>query len=76
MSTDPQKEWGNLRRRLQKFERQFGLSSEEFWARYEQGEMGDEAEIMSWAMHYRAFLRLSEKVAPQEEPVARKKQAA
>lgn len=45
-------------KQLRKFERKFSLSSEDFYERYQRGEMGDDLEIMRWAMEVQAFHKL------------------
>jgi hypothetical protein len=39
----------NLRADLQAFEEKYRFSSEEFYRRYERGEMGDDEDYMLWA---------------------------
>jgi hypothetical protein len=41
---------------LREYEEQYGLASEVFYEKYQRGEMGDEREIMHWAMLYSAFV--------------------
>ncbi len=47
-----------LEERLETFEEEFGLSSEEFFARYVRGEMGDSSKVIKWAGTYRLYLDL------------------
>jgi hypothetical protein len=54
-----------LEERLEAFEGEFGLSSEEFFARYVRGEMGDDSKVIKWAGTYRLYLDL---VSAQELP--------
>jgi hypothetical protein len=56
-----------LEERLEAFEKEFGLSSEEFFARYVRGEMGDDSKVIRWAGTYRLYLDL---VSAQELPEA------
>ena len=56
-----------LEERLEAFEEEFELSSEEFFARYVRGEMGDDSEVIKWAGTYRLYLDL---VSAQELPKA------
>ena len=44
-----------LVRELAALEQKHGLSSAEFYERYQQGKMGDEAEIMRWATKYEMY---------------------
>ena len=41
---------------LKAYEEQYRLSSEVFYEKYQRGEMGDEREIMHWAMLYSTFV--------------------
>ena len=43
---------------LAQFERQYGLSSDEFWQRYQAGEMPDTADSMEWNALYKMRQRL------------------
>lgn len=43
---------------LDTYEEQFGLSSEEFYERYQSGLMGDDAEIFEWSAIYAMYRRL------------------
>lgn len=56
-----------LEERLEAFEEEFGLSSEEFFARYVRGEMGDDSKVIKWAGTYKLYLDL---VSVQELPEA------
>ncbi len=56
-----------LEERLEILEKEFGLSSEEFFARYVRGEMGDDSKVIKWAGTYRLYLDL---VSVQELPEA------
>jgi hypothetical protein len=47
-----------LEERLQNFEVEFGLSSEEFFDRYVRGDMGDDSKVIRWAGTYRLYLDL------------------
>lgn len=47
-----------ISKRLSRFEAAQGLSSEEFFHRYTQGRMGDEASAVEWANDYRHYLAL------------------
>lgn len=39
-------------------EKQFGMSTVEFYAQFAAGKMGDSAEVMQWAMAYDAYNHL------------------
>jgi hypothetical protein len=47
-----QRELADLDSRLQAFEAGFRMTSEDFYRRYEAGELGDSAEFMEWASFY------------------------
>ncbi len=46
------RELSKLRARLQAFEAQYEMSSDDFYKRYEQGELGDAADFMEWSSFY------------------------
>ncbi len=45
-----------LYRELQKYEQKYAISSEEFFQRFQQGELGDDLDFIDWAGAYRLFL--------------------
>ena len=45
-----------LTRMLEKYERKFGYSTIEFFRRYSEGKLGDDAEFMMWAGVYHLCL--------------------
>lgn len=45
-----------LSERLHKFEEQYGYSTIEFYRRYQNGEMGDNDEWLTWAGYYHLYL--------------------
>lgn len=47
-----QRELTDLDARLRAFEAHFHMPSDEFYRRYEAGELGDSAEFMEWASFY------------------------
>jgi hypothetical protein len=49
-----------LVRDLTLLEQKHGLSSAEFYRRYQRGEMGDEMEIMRWASKYEIYEEMKE----------------
>ncbi len=53
--SNPLDELLELALELREYEQKYGLSSPEFYARYQRGEMGDSAEVMDWAMAYDSF---------------------
>lgn len=58
-----------LEKRLQAYEQKYGLTSEVFYERFSRGEMGDAAEIMSWAGDYCSYVRLQAKQNQKEVAV-------
>jgi hypothetical protein len=66
----PEKAADELVQRLRTYERKYGLSSTEFFAKYLHGEMGDDREIMSWAGDYQSYLYLLEELMPAQEVAA------
>lgn len=47
-----------LQRELMQLEQRHGLSSSEFYTRYQAGQIGDTVEVIGWAGRYRLFLEL------------------
>lgn len=47
-----QEELNDLERRLQEFEARYLLSSEDFKARFQQGDLGDAADFFEWSAFY------------------------
>jgi len=45
-------------RRLSPYEAEFGIETEEFFAKYSEGEMGDDARVIDWANDYRHYVAL------------------
>jgi hypothetical protein len=60
---DPVDKLLQLQRELLSLEQRYGLSSSEFYRRYQAGEMGDDVEIVGWAGRYRAFVELRSSIA-------------
>lgn len=50
---------GEFQAELARFETQFGMSSAEFYTRYQAGEMGDSTEAFEWQILYQMADRLS-----------------
>lgn len=55
---DPLEKLLQLQRDLFRLEEKHNLSSDEFYRRYQAGQMGDDVEIIGWAGRYRLFLEL------------------
>jgi len=51
-----------LNRQLLSFERQYDMSSVEFYTRYKRGEMGDDLNFVRWAGRYRLYCELKEEI--------------
>jgi len=51
-----------LVRSLVAYERRHNLTSADFYARYERGELGDSAEFIEWAGDYQHYLQLKEEL--------------
>ena len=49
-----------LVRELTLLEQKHGLSSSEFYQRYQRGEMGDELDVMRWATEYEIYQEMKE----------------
>ena len=47
-----------LIRSLVAYEQQYQMSSADFYARYQRGEMGDSADVVEWAGDYQHYLQL------------------
>jgi hypothetical protein len=45
-----------LSRRLRQYEERFGCSTIEFYKRYQDGELGDDPDMMLWAGTYHLYL--------------------
>ena len=51
-----------LAKRLTGYESQTGMESEEFFARFNRGELGDDALFIDWANDYRHYLALRDEI--------------
>lgn len=51
-----------LIRSLVAYEQRYQMSSDDFYARYQRGDMGDSAEFVEWAGDYQHYLQLKEEV--------------
>ena len=47
-----------IAKRLSRLEAEVGMDSEEFYGRYTQGQMGDDARFVDWANDYRHYVAL------------------
>ena len=55
--SNPVDELIELWRELYELEQRYGMSSAEFYEKYQKGELGDDGDIMHWAIVYDSFLR-------------------
>ncbi len=54
-----------IAKRLGLNEGKYRIESEEFYHRYQEGEMGDDLEFMEWARDYRDYLNLRQEITDQ-----------
>ena len=59
-----------ITKRLGLKEGKYNIESEEFYYRYQKGEMGDDAHIMEWATDYQDYLNLRQEIADRLRDVA------
>jgi len=55
-------------RRLKEYERKYSMTTEEFYARFMSGELGDAKDFIGWAGMFEAFTRLKRRLEPCQEP--------
>lgn len=60
--TSPLEALTALVRALVEYEQRYQLSSADFYARYQRGEMGDTADMVEWAGDYQHYLQLKEEL--------------
>jgi hypothetical protein len=51
-----------LREELERYEQRYGMSSADFFARYQAGQMGDDADVFEWNALYKMHTRLADAV--------------
>ena len=54
-------------KKLEDFEKRYGLSTADFFAKYQKGEMGDGADMIEWAGEYKMLLKLEDDLKKLEE---------
>ena len=54
-------------KKLKDFEKRYQLSTSDFFAKYQKGEMGDGADIIDWAGEYKMLLKLEDDLKKLEE---------
>ena len=59
-----------ITKRLGLKEGKYHIESEEFYHRYQKGEMGDDLEFMEWASDYQHYLKLRRKLENSLKDVA------
>ncbi len=52
----------NLQSELLHFERRYGIASNEFYARYQAGQAGDDLDAFEWNVTYKMYTRLEKAV--------------
>jgi hypothetical protein len=52
----------DLGEELARFEQRYGMSSADFFARYQAGQMGDDADVFEWNALYKMHTRLADAV--------------
>lgn len=57
-----------LQSELVEYEKQFGLTSDQFEAKYQRGEMGDDADIFEWHTLYKMVQRLQTNLQLLNQP--------
>lgn len=62
-AAEAQQDVEELRTDLLKFEEQFGMITEEFYNRFEAGEMGDSADFIEWASFFDMYRHAKERLA-------------
>ena len=60
---DPLEELLSMERELARLEQQHGMTSVEFFERYQSGELGDDFAYIVWAGTYRLYLRLRKAIS-------------
>jgi hypothetical protein len=68
-AAEAQKDIEELRADLLAFETRFGMESEEFYSRFEAGEMGDDADFIEWASFYDMYRNAQSRLAALSEEV-------
>ncbi len=58
-------EIARLSEEMRKFEEQYGLSSDEFYAKWENGQLGDDTDFFEWFAYCDTYRRLVEKTYSQ-----------
>jgi hypothetical protein len=65
--TQAQRELAELQFRLEAYEHQYKMTSQEFIKRFERGELGDNAEFVEWSVFYDMWKTVHERLKVLEE---------
>ena len=57
-----QKETADLQKELQVFEAQYQISSDDFYRRFRQGEMGEDVDFVEWSAFYQMWLSVQQRL--------------
>lgn len=58
-----QRDAADLQKRLQRFEAQYQMSSEDFSRRFQTGELGDDMDWVEWSIFYEMWVSVRERLA-------------
>lgn len=58
----PLEDFVSVTKELGRWETQYKMSSDEFYAKFQKGEMGDEMDFMRWAGDYEVYKKKKEKM--------------
>ena len=53
----------DLKRKLRRFERNYGITSEEFYERFSNGEMGDSVDVVEWFAYCDMYRKSADRIA-------------
>ncbi|GAK57537.1 hypothetical protein U27_04504 [Candidatus Vecturithrix granuli] len=62
MTSKAQRECADLEARLQKFESQYRLSSEDFYRKFQADDLEDRADMVEWSVFYEMWLSVKERL--------------
>lgn len=60
---DPLEDLLRLERELAQMEVEYGISSADFYERYQSGEIGDDIGYIAWAGRYRLYMKLKQAIS-------------
>ncbi len=67
---DPEESLRDILDELQALEQKYGMSTLEFYVRFQTGQMGDAQDFMRWASLYEAYVELTQQHLSPEKAVA------